>query len=123
MARREFLGSVEETTLDGGITNSATSITLIDGSTFPTGSTSPFVIVIDRGETNEEKILVTSRSSNTLTVSQRGYDGTTAATHNTGAAVDHVLDATTIQDMNTAVYDNESAIDRLSTVIYMEIGP
>lgn len=106
MKRREFLGSVEETTLDGSITNSATSILLVDGSTFPTGSTSPFVVVIDRGNASEEKILCSARSSNTLTASERGYDGTTAVSHTSGSNVDHVLDAETVQDMNTTVYDN-----------------
>lgn len=106
MERREFLGSVEETTLNGSITNSDTSILLTDGSTFPTGSVGSFVIVIDRGKPVEEKILCSARSTNTLTVSERGYDGTTASSHVSGADVDHVLDATTVQDMNTTVYDN-----------------
>lgn len=105
MARREFLGSVVETTTTGSLTSTDTSISLTDGSTFPAGSTSPFVIVIDRGTGSEEKVLITSRSSNTLTVSQRGYDGTTATTHSSGANVDHVLDATSVQDMNTSIND------------------
>ena len=105
MARREFLGSVVETTTTGSLTSTDTSISLTDGSTFPAGSTSPFTIVIDRGTASEEKILITSRSSNTLTVSQRGYDGTTATTHSSGANVDHVLDATSVQDMNTSIND------------------
>ena len=106
MKRREFLGSVVETTTTGSLTSVATSIPLTDGSTFPTGSSHPFVVVIDRGNASEEKVLITSRSSNTLTVSERGYDGTTATTHTSGANVDHVLDAETVQDMNTTVYDN-----------------
>lgn len=106
MKRREFLGSVVETTTTGSLTSSDTSIPLTDGSTFPSGSNNPFVIVIDRGNASEEKILISSRSSNTLTASERGYDGTTATTHTSGAKVDHVLDAETIQDMNTTVYDN-----------------
>ena len=105
MARREFLGSVVETTTTGSLNSTDTSISLTDGSTFPTGSANPFVIVIDRGTGSEEKILITSRTSNTLTVSQRGYDGTTATTHSSGANVDHVLDATSIQDMNTSIND------------------
>lgn len=108
MLRREFLGSVRNTTLSANISNSATSITAVDASTFPTGSSgNPFVIVISRGLANEEKILISSRSTNTFNTLTRGYDGTTANAHTTGATIDHVLDATTIQDMNYTTYDNE----------------
>jgi hypothetical protein len=107
MLRREFSGSVLRTTLAANISNTATSITVLDGSTYPTGANNPFVIVIDRGIAAEEKILISSRSTNTLTVSTRGYDGTTAVAHTSGAFIDHVLDAAVVQDMNTTTYDNE----------------
>lgn len=106
MLRREFSGSVLRTTLSANISNTATTITVLDGSTYPTG-VNPFVIVIDRGLSSEEKILISSRSTNTLTVSARGYDGSTANAHTSGAFVDHVLDALVVQDMNTTTYDNE----------------
>ena len=106
MLRREFSGAVLTTTLSANVSNSASSISVVDGSTFPSG-TNPFVIVIDRGSGSEEKILISSRSSNTFTVDTRGYDGTTAVDHTSGAFVDHVLDASVIQDMNTTTYDNE----------------
>jgi hypothetical protein len=106
MLRREFSGSVLTTALSANISNSASSISVVDGSTFPSGA-NPFVIVIDRGSASEEKILISSRSSNTFTVDTRGYDGTTAVAHSSGSFVDHVLDASVIQDMNTTTYDNE----------------
>lgn len=106
MLRREFSGGVLTTTLSANISNSDTSISVVNGTTFPTG-TNPFVIVVDRGNSFEEKILISSRTANTFTVSSRGYDGTTAVAHSSGAYVDHVLDAAVIQDMNTTTYDNE----------------
>jgi hypothetical protein len=106
MLRREFSGGVLKTTLASSINNSVTSISVVDGSTFPAGG-NPFVIVIDRGVPSEEKILVSSRDGNTFTVSSRGFDGSTANSHTSGSDVDHVLDATVIQDMNTTTYDNE----------------
>jgi len=106
MLRREFSGSVLRTNLSSSISNTETSISVTDGSTYPTGI-NPFVIVIDRGISSEEKILISSRSSNTFTVHTRGYDGTTAVAHTSGAFVDHVLDAAVVQDMNTTTYDNE----------------
>lgn len=107
MERREFVGNAEEAFLSANISNSDTSISVVDGSTFPTGSSgNPFVIVIDRGQEIEEKVLCSSRSANTFTVIQRGYDGPPAQAHSAGAKINHILDATTVQDMNTTTYDN-----------------
>src|SRR5262249_27141793 len=64
-------------TLSGSLTDSATSLTVANGSVFPTGS---FRIRID-----SETILVGSRSGNTLNNLTRGAEGTTAATHSGGA--------------------------------------
>lgn len=107
MLRREFSGAVLKTTLSANVSNSASSFTVVDGSTFPTGNTNPFVVVLSRGLGEEEKVLCSSRAGNSFTVSIRGYDGTIAQVHNSGSDVDHVLDATTLQDMNTTTYDNE----------------
>jgi hypothetical protein len=107
--RREFSGAVLRTTLSAGINNTDISISVVDGSTFPSGI-NPFVIVINRGNNLEEKILISSRSANTLSVASRGYDGTVATAHDSGSFVDHVLDATVIQDMNVTTYDNEALI-------------
>lgn len=107
MERREIIGSVVQTSLANSISNTDLTIDLFNGSTFPTGQNNPFVIVIDRGSSSEEKILIASRSSNQLTVLQRGYDGVPASAHTSGASVDHVLDAYSIQDMNKTTYDNQ----------------
>jgi hypothetical protein len=106
MLRREFTGSALRVNLTSAISNSATSIDVTDATTYPEGN-APFVIVIDRGSALEEKILIQSKTSNTLSVLNRGYDGTTAVAHGNGAFVDHVLDATVIQDMNVTTYDNQ----------------
>lgn len=74
------------TTLNGAITStSSTSITVTDGSVF--SSVGNFRIIID-----DEIMLVTARSTNTLTVT-RGVEGTTAATH---------LDTTNVTDVLTS---------------------
>lgn len=95
--RKEFDGGVVRTTASGSIASGATTITLTDGSTFPSTN---FVIVLDRGLATEEKVLIASRSSNTLTVTQRGYDGSTAQAHSSGAYVEHVVDAYVIDQAN-----------------------
>lgn len=108
MERRTLSGSVVATTLSANMTNTATVFTVTNGATFPVGaSDKPYVIVVDRATVNEEKILISSRTANTFTVSSRGFDGTSAVAHSNGASVDHVLDATSLQDMNDSTYDNE----------------
>ena len=108
MERRTFSGAVVATLLANSISNSSMTIDVIDGSTFPSPSSeSPMVISVDRSTEDEEKILVSTKTSNSFTVMERGYDGTVAKSHSAGAAVDHVLDATTMQDMNKIVYDTE----------------
>ena len=79
MVRYELIQDDRESVLSSGITAAATSITVTDGSVFP--STGDFRVKID-----SEVLLVTGRSTNTLTV-VRGVDDSTAATHSGGATV------------------------------------
>ncbi len=81
---REQFQNFATTALASSITSSSTSISLTSGSGSSFPSSGPFVIVIDT-----ELILIASRSTDTLTVASggRGYDGTTAASHNSGTTV------------------------------------
>lgn len=65
-------------TLNGTITSTATSLTLTSASSFPVNG----VIKID-----SEQIFYETISGNVLSGLTRGYNGTTAASHTTGAAV------------------------------------
>lgn len=67
------------TTLAAGITSGATSFDVADGSVLPD---TPFPLTVD-----DEQMLVTAVSSDTLTVT-RGFNGTTAAAHSSGAVAD-----------------------------------
>ena len=82
MARREYKGAAVQTTLASGITSVATSLSLTEYTGWPTGS---FTMIIDPGLSSEEKILCTSRSSGTVTITTRGYDDTAASAHSGGA--------------------------------------
>jgi hypothetical protein len=82
---RELFANNAADQLDGGIDASQTSITVDDGSVFP--STGNFRIIID-----DELMIVSDRSSNTLTV-VRGAEGTTGASHLDDAPVTHVITA------------------------------
>ncbi|PZR72456.1 MAG: hypothetical protein DLM73_13150 [Chthoniobacterales bacterium] len=70
------------TTLNGAITDTATSVTVADGTALPAG----LVIQIE-----SEQMLITTNASNTLTVT-RGVNNTTAATHANGTGVNPAFD-------------------------------
>jgi hypothetical protein len=73
--------------LNGAINNSQTTLTLTDGSAFPSvnGTGSPvqnMQVVI-----GSERITCTTRSGNTLSGCTRGAESTTPASHSSGATV------------------------------------
>jgi len=100
MARREYQGAAVPTTITSSITNSATSLTLAASTNWPTGL---FSAVIDPGLAGEEKILCTSRSGTTVTITTRGYDGTAAASHNAGAIIYPVPTAVDFDEANALI--------------------
>ena len=98
--RKEFVGAAPATTVVGSLTDAATSFDIDDATGWPTATTNPFVAVIDRGLATEEKILVGARTTVTLSSITRGYDDTAAQAHSSGAAIEHVIDASTIDQAN-----------------------
>ena len=92
---REQILNLGATTLSAGINNSTTSVSVTSGAVFP--STGNF-----RVRVGSEIMLVTARSTNTLTV-VRGYEGTTAASHSSGDAITLVL---TSGGLNRYAQDN-----------------
>jgi hypothetical protein len=69
------------------MSSSDTSFTLVSATGWPGSPGNNFFVVIDRGTSSEEKVLCSSNSGTTVTVSARGQDGTSATTHNSGATV------------------------------------
>lgn len=102
---RDYAGAAKRTALASGINATDMTISLADATGYPTGAAGPFAIALDLGVAAEEKVLIASRSGNTLTVETggRGYDGTTAAAHGSGASADHVLTATDIREANAFI--------------------
>ena len=85
----EQFTNLASTTLNGGISNSTTSVVVNSASSFPTSGN--FRIIVE-----SEIMLVTAVSSNTFTVT-RGYESTSAVSHNSGVTVKHVLTAGGLQ--------------------------
>lgn len=100
--RKQYKGGAPARELGATIDGSVLTLTLSDGTGWPTGTPGPFVIAINRGNANEERILCTDRTGTTITVeaSGRGYDSTTGQTHQAGSTVEHVLDTHTIDQAN-----------------------
>ena len=89
MARKEQFLNDAETALNGGINASVTTVTVDDGSVFP--SEGDFRVIV-----NDEVMLVTARSTNDLTV-VRGQDGTTAAIQADNSTIRAILSAGAIE--------------------------
>jgi len=85
MPKREQTANIATTTLNGAINNSTTTVVVTDGSVFP--SVGNFRVMVD-----DEIMICTARSTNTLTVS-RGQDGTTGASHSDLAPIGMIFSA------------------------------
>ena len=81
----EQIANFGHTTLAEPLDNAETGVDVTSGAVFPSSWT--FRVKVD-----DEIMLVTARTTNTLTV-ERGAEGTTPATHDSGAAIDAVLTA------------------------------
>lgn len=105
-ARRDYAGGAVATTLTGNINATTLTLPIAVATGWPTGTAGVFTVVIGRGTAAEEKATVTSRTSLDLTVAStadRGVDGTTAATHSSGDAIEVCWTATEADEANYAV--------------------
>lgn len=103
---KSYEGGAETTTLTAQFNVGNISLSVSNGSSFPDGSSGPFVVVVDRGTATEEKFLIDTASGNnktTFTIQQAAYDGTSASAHAVGAIVEHCLDAYSIEQANRYV--------------------
>lgn len=112
MSRRQYAGGSAQTTITGSVASSgAVTIAIASSTGWPDGSVGPFAVVVDPGTANEEKILVTSRSGLNLTVGSpgRGYDGTSATAHSSGATIYLTVTAVDLDEANSHVNATASA--------------
>ena len=113
-ARRQFAGNTTYSAQlsSSGMSAGASSFSLQtgQGATFPDGSTGPFVVTVDANTGTEEKILCTSRASDTFTIDAAGraWDisgggSSTGPAHSANAPVVHTLSAVDLDEANQAV--------------------
>lgn len=110
--RREYKGAAQSSVLTQALGASTADLTITCNnlSNWPTGTSSrPFYVVIDRNKSNEEKILCSSRSGNTLTVYSSGLvngraaDGTSISAHTINSVIEHVFTAIDADEANAHV--------------------
>jgi len=120
VTRRSYAGAAPACTLTGSITSGDTSASLTGTVTaWPTTAGGPFHMVIDPGLSTEEKVLVSSRSTGSLSSITRGVDGTTAVSHSAGATCYPVFTATDADEANTLA----STMTTRGDMIKMGSGP
>lgn len=105
MARRSYSATAVPTSLLVGIGIADTSLVIADATGWPDGTGGSFIATIKRGQSGEEKILVTSRSGTTLSGLTRGYEGTAASTHASPETVEHTISKTDLDDANAHIFD------------------
>lgn len=99
-----------ETTLQSGITNSQTTMTvatgtaaaLLGGVSLAPGNIDQFTVVIDPNTSSEEIVFITANSGDNFTI-VRGRAGSSAISHNSGATVRHELTSNDLDYFNTAI--------------------
>lgn len=99
--RRSYAGAAPACTLTNNVSSSDTSMSLTGTTTnWPSTSNGPFYMVIDPGLATEEKVLVASRTTGSLSSVTRGVDGTVAAAHTAGATCYPVFTAVDADQAN-----------------------
>ena len=92
-----------QTTLNGAINSSVTSITVVDGTILPTA---PMPLVISEGSKEPETVLMTNKVGNVLTVT-RAFQGV-AQSWGSGASVGR----------NYTAYDHDTFKTNISNIDY-----
>jgi hypothetical protein len=106
MTTRKYSSRSQQTTLSGALNSSATTATVVSGTSLLGGATissgQTFTVVIDPDTALEEIVDVTAVSTNTLTI-VRGIDGSTGVAHSAGAVVRHMAIGRDYREANTHI--------------------
>ena len=115
-SRRRFVGGAVARNLNADVNNSTLTF-VADGALtgWPSGAGDPFLAVINRGQSNEEKFWVDGISGTTITIETggRGADGTTAASHTAGETIELCIGA---QDIDEANYAVSKTVGKVTTI-------
>lgn len=96
MSQRYYSSTAVETTGTAGLSAIASTMTVAATTGWPTSY--PFELTLDEDTASEELVLVSNVAGLTVTMSARGYDGTSAQSHTTGFTVKHSVSAVDYRD-------------------------
>ena len=96
----QYSGAAVQSALSAGITNSALTFSITPTTNWPDGSIGNFVATAEPNTSLEEKMLCSGLAGGVLTVVTRGYDGTSALAHASGAVIMHTISAIDIAEAN-----------------------
>lgn len=99
---RNYSNTAQPTSLTAGVDNVAATLPVASTAGYPNP---PFTVAIERGDANEEVILVQGKVSNAFTNCLRGYNGTVAVAHSSGKAVEHVTAAIDYTEASEHIYN------------------
>ena len=99
---RNYSNTAQPTSLTAGVDNLAATLPVASTAGYPNP---PFTVAIERGDANEEVVLVQGKVSNAFTNCLRGYNGTTAVAHSSGKAVEHVTAAIDYTEASEHIYN------------------
>lgn len=106
------IGNSSSTTLGSTITGASTSMTIASDTNFNAKS-GEGMVVVDEGTSSEEFIYSSSKSGATLStpVANRGLEGTSVTSHNSGATVKGIITATMWNDVIDSLVNVVSKTD------------
>ena len=106
MTTRKYSSRSQQTTLSGALSSSATTASVVSGSSLLGGITisagQTYTAVIDPDTALEEIVDITAVSGNTLTI-VRGIDGSSGQEHAAGAVIRHMMIGRDLREANTHI--------------------
>lgn len=98
--KRSYSGGANASALTAPTTEITATLSVNPLVGWPDYTTGPFIITVDRGGPNEEKMLCSEYTTSSILVAQRGYDNTTAKAHSAGEKVEHTIAAVDVAEPN-----------------------
>ena len=100
VVEKDYKGGCETLNLNGTLSSGAGTLAAktTPSGNWPTGSTLPFVITVDRGNATEEIMLCSARAGANITITTRGYAGSAPVGHGDNATIEHTVDAVALAD-------------------------
>lgn len=108
VARKSFSGTAVPSSINGGITNVATTLVLNTTTGWPDGTNGRTPAKIDPGLATEEDITYLTRAGSNVTGVLRGQNGTAASAHSNGAVIIHGWSAGEADEVYQHMSDTEA---------------